>query len=190
MSTVDANANEIEQAAGSPVEQVPESVSSRHETVSRVEEEGDIAADYLEELLDIADLDGDIDIEIRSGRTYISIVSDNGDDAALKDLLGHEGEGLEALQELARLAVLSATGNRSRLVLDIAGYRDGRAGELRKMAEDAVATVKASGGQVALEPMSAYERKLVHDTIADLGLHSESEGEGGGRRIVVSARDS
>lgn len=192
MSTVDANANanELEQTPGSQVEQVPGTDFSPLETVSRVEEEGDIAADYLEELLDIADLDGDIDIEIRSGRTYISIVSENGDDASLKDLLGHEGDGLEALQELARLAVLSATGNRSRLVLDIAGYRDGRAGELRKMAEEAVAAVKANGGEVALEPMSAYERKLVHDTIADLGLHSESEGEGGERHIVVSARDS
>lgn len=190
MSTLDANADGIDETASGPVEQDPEASHSAPEAASRVEEEGDIAADYLEELLDIADLDGDIDIEIRSGRTYISIVSETGDDAALKDLLGREGEGLEALQELARLAVLSATGNRSRLVLDIAGYRDGRAGELKKMAEDAVSTVKSNGGEVALEPMSAYERKLVHDAVADLGLHSESEGEGGGRHIVVSAQVS
>ncbi|GAA1366529.1 single-stranded DNA-binding protein [Arthrobacter rhombi] len=191
MSAVDGNANETEQVPDSLVAQGPESASSPSpDGVSRVEEEGDIAADYLEELLDIADLDGDIDIEIRSGRTYISIVSEGDDASALKELLGADGEGLEALQELARLAVLSATGNRSRLVLDIAGYRNGRAGELRKLAEAAVSTIKADGGVVALEPMSAYERKLVHDTVADLGLHSESEGEGSRRHIVVSGVSS
>jgi Predicted RNA-binding protein len=187
MSAVHGNANETEPAPEGLVAQGPDSASSPSpDGVTRVEEEGDIAADYLEELLDIADLDGDIDIEIRSGRTYISIVSEGEDASALKELLGADGEGLEALQELARLAVLSATGNRSRLVLDIAGYRDGRAGELRKVAEAAVSTIKADGGVVALEPMSAYERKLVHDTVADLGLHSESEGEGSRRHIVVS----
>lgn len=191
MSAVDGNATEIEQAPDSLVTHGPDSASSPSpDGVSRVEEEGDIAADYLEELLDIADLDGDIDIEIRSGRTYISIVSEGDDASALKELLGADGEGLEALQELARLAVLSATGNRSRLVLDIAGYRDGRAGELRKIAEAAVSTIKLDGGVVALEPMSAYERKLVHDTVADLGLHSESEGEGSRRHIVVSGVSS
>lgn len=150
------------------------------------DEEGDIAADYLEELLDIADLDGDIDIEIRSGRTYISIVNESGQEDALADLIGRDGEGLEALQELARLAVLSATGVRSRLVLDISGYRKGRAGELKGIAEEAARKVRESGAPVDLEAMSAYERKLVHDTVSDLGLHSESEGEGDRRHIVVS----
>ncbi|WP_372699665.1 protein jag [Arthrobacter sp. JSM 101049] len=154
---------------------------------SRVEEEGDIAADYLEELLDIADLDGDIDIEIRSGRTYISIVNEAGAEGALADLIGRDGEGLEALQELSRLAVLSATGNRSRLVLDISGYREGRAGELKGIAEEAARKVRESGEPVSLDAMSAYERKLVHDTVSDLGLHSESEGEGTRRHIVVSS---
>lgn len=190
MSTVDANSEGIDQHLDSAGEPLPAEVPTPREGVSRVEEEGDIAADYLEELLDIADLDGDIDIEIRSGRTYISVVSEHGDDGSLKDLVGRDGEGLEALQELARLAVLSATGNRSRLVLDIAGYRDGRAGALKKIAEDAVAKAQESGLDVALEPMSAYERKLVHDTVADLGLHSESEGEGGRRHIVVSAQSA
>ena len=100
---------------------------------------------------------------------------------------GKDGEVLEALQELTRLAVLSATENRSRLVLDINGYRSERAGELQKIAEDAVASVKDSGETVALAPMSAYERKIVHDAVADLGLVSESEGEGADRHIVVSA---
>ncbi|MEO3934982.1 R3H domain-containing nucleic acid-binding protein [Micrococcaceae bacterium Sec7.4] len=155
-------------------------------SASRLEEEGDVAADYLEELLDIADIDGDIDIEVRNGRTYISIVAEE-ESAGLENLVGKDGEVLEALQELTRLAVLSATENRSRLVLDINGYRSERAGELQKIAEDAVASVKKSGETVALAPMSAYERKIVHDAVADLGLISESEGEGADRHIVVSA---
>ncbi|MEW1806891.1 R3H domain-containing nucleic acid-binding protein [Pseudarthrobacter sp. NPDC080039] len=154
--------------------------------VSRLEEEGDVAADYLEELLDIADIDGDIDIEVRNGRTYISIVADE-EAEGLEGLVGEDGEVLEALQELTRLAVLSGTENRSRLVLDINGYRQERTGHLQKIAEDAAASVKETGKSVALEPMSAYERKIVHDAVADLGLVSESEGEGAGRHIVVSA---
>lgn len=155
-------------------------------SASRLEEEGDVAADYLEELLDIADIDGDIDIEVRNGRTYISIVAEE-ESAGLENLVGRDGEVLEALQELTRLAVLSATENRSRLVLDINGYRSQRAGELQKIADDAVASVKDSGKAVALAPMSAYERKIVHDAVADLGFVSESEGEGADRHIVVSA---
>lgn len=155
-------------------------------SASRLEEEGDVAADYLEELLDIADIDGDIDIEVRSGRTYISIVAEE-EAAGLENLVGKDGEVLEALQELTRLAVLSATENRSRLVLDINGYRAERAGELEKIAADAVDSVKDSGEAVALAPMSAYERKIVHDAVAGLGLVSESEGEGADRHIVVSA---
>jgi spoIIIJ-associated protein len=153
---------------------------------SRLEEEGDIAADYLEELLDIADIDGDIDIEVRNGRTYISIVSDE-EIEALKGLVGHDGEVLDALQELTRLSVLSATGNRSRLVLDISGYRDRRNAELAQIAKDAAEAIEGGSTSVALAPMGAYERKIVHDAIAELGLESESEGEGSGRHIVVTA---
>ena len=154
-------------------------------SASRLEEEGDVAADYLEELLDIADIDGDIDIEVRNGRTYISIVAEE-ESAGLDSLVGKDGEVLEALQELTRLAVLSATENRSRLVLDVNGYRSERAGELQKIAEEAVTSVREHGETVALAPMSAYERKIVHDAVADLGLISESEGEGADRHIVVS----
>lgn len=153
----------------------------------RFEEEGDIAADYLEELLDIADIDGDIDIEVRAGRTYISILNEEGSNDQLASLIGRDGETLEALQELARLAVLTSTGNRSRLVLDITGYREGRAAELRRIAEEAVARAKETNEHIALDPMSAYERKLVHDVVAEHGLLSESEGEGHRRHIVVSA---
>ncbi|PTT69956.1 Jag family protein [Arthrobacter sp. HMWF013] len=167
-------------------ESVTDAGSLKGSAASRLEEEGDVAADYLEELLDIADIDGDIDIEVRNGRTYISIVAEEESDS-LDSLVGEDGEVLEALQELTRLSVLSATENRSRLVLDINGYRQQRAGHLQKIAEDAAASVKETGKAVALEPMSAYERKIVHDAVADLGLVSESEGEGAGRHIVVSA---
>ena len=160
--------------------------SAKGTSASRLEEEGDVAADYLEELLDIADIDGDIDIEVRNGRTYISIVAEE-EGSGLENLVGRDGEVLEALQELTRLAVLSATENRSRLVLDINGYRADRAGDLQQIAEDAIASVKETGAAVALAPMSAYERKIVHDAVADLGFVSESEGEGADRHIVVSA---
>lgn len=155
-------------------------------TVSRLEEEGDIAADYLEELLDIADIDGDIDIEVRNGRTYISIVTEEKSDV-LQSLVGQNGEVLDALQELTRLSVLSATESRSRLVLDISGYRDRRNAELNEVAKDAAAQIAAGSQSVALDPMGAYERKIVHDAIAELGLDSESEGEGSKRHIVVTA---
>lgn len=174
------------QNAAEDSSQGAEAGTGKSVSASRLEEEGDVAADYLEELLDIADIDGDIDIEVRNGRTYISIVAEE-ESAGLDSLVGRDGEVLEALQELTRLAVLSATENRSRLVLDINGYRAERAGDLQKIAEDAVAAVKASGEAVALAPMSAYERKIVHDAVADLGLVSESEGEGAERHIVVSA---
>ncbi|WP_082471167.1 MULTISPECIES: protein jag [unclassified Arthrobacter] len=156
---------------------------------SRLDEEGDVAADYLEELLDIADIDGDIDIEVRSGRTYISIVSEGSADTGLGALVGADGEVLEALQELTRLSVLTATDARSRLVLDVDGYRDRRGRELTAVAQEAVDRVKESGEDVALAPMSAYERKIVHDVVADLGFVSESEGEGQARHIVVSPSD-
>lgn len=167
-----------------PQEQTGESEDSS--ASSRLDEEGDVAADYLEELLDIADVDGDIDIEIRNGRTYISIVSEDGDSKDLQQLVGRDGEVLEALQELTRLSVLTSTGNRSRLVLDVTGYREERNVHLQGLAEEAVAKAKETGEDVPLKPMSAYERKIVHDVVADLGLISESEGEGAQRHIVVS----
>ena len=168
----------------------PDEETEIPDVASSIEEEGDIAADYLEELLDIADLDGDIDIEVRGGRTYISIAGEPEDGASLRRLIGSKGEVLDALQELTRLAVLTATGSRSRLVLDITGYRQGRAGDLKRIAKEAGAKVKASGEDVPLDAMSAYERKLVHDFVAELGMHSESSGEGPRRHIVVSHGDS
>ncbi|AJT42260.1 protein jag [Psychromicrobium lacuslunae] len=173
-----------------PVEDavVSEDAEEQAPAASRLEEEGDVAADYLEELLDIADIDGDIDIEVRNGRSYLSIVADQQSES-LTGLVGRDGEVLEALQELTRLNVLSATGHRSRLVLDITGYRQERAGVLVQIARDAVEKVKQGEASVSLKPMGAYERKIVHDAIADLGFVSESEGEGAGRHIVVSAAE-
>lgn len=149
-------------------------------------DEGDVAADYLEELLDIMDLDGDIDIEIRGARTFISIEAEDATED-LQELVGSRGEVLDALQELTRLAVLAATGERTRLVLDINGHRAARNEELKQQAEQAVTTAKDTNESVHLEPMSAYERKIVHDFVAEVGLVSESEGEGKRRHVVVSA---
>ncbi|MGO1192500.1 MAG: protein jag [Nesterenkonia sp.] len=149
-------------------------------------DEGDIAADYLEELLDIVDLDGDIEIEIRGERTFISVQAEDDTDD-LQKLVGNKGEVLEALQELTRLAVLTSTGARTRLVLDINGHRVARQDELKQLAENAVTEVRQSGEKVHLEPMSAFERKIVHDFLAEADLASESEGEGKRRHVVASA---
>jgi spoIIIJ-associated protein len=190
---VDNSGDNVGRTVDKPVEQEGETdpsaeADSAPTSTSRLEEEGDIAADYVEELLDISDIDGDIDIEVRNGRTYVSVIAEDGDER-LRDLVGQDGKGLESLQELVRLAVLSATGNRSRLVLDIAGHRTERASELEVVAQEAVDTVRETGEPVHLKPMGAYERKIVHDVIAAAGLVSESEGEGPRRHVVVSAGD-
>ncbi|HEX5535178.1 MAG TPA: R3H domain-containing nucleic acid-binding protein [Actinomycetales bacterium] len=152
---------------------------------ARLEEEGDVAADYLEELLDIVDLDGDIDIDVENGRASVSIIADPVSTRSLRRLVGTDGEVLEALQELTRLAVQARTGERSRLMLDIAGHRAARRTELEGVAARAVQECEQSGEPVRLEPMSPFERKVVHDTVAASGLRSESEGEEPQRRVVV-----
>lgn len=146
--------------------------------------EGDIAADYLEDLLDIADLDGDIDTYVENGRAHVSIVTDN------QTLVGDEGKVLEALQELSRLAVMTETGHRSRLMLDVAGFRENRRKELAILATEAVQSVKESGEPVSLAPMNPFERKIVHDVVADAGLFSESDGVEPRRHVVISLRSS
>ncbi len=141
--------------------------------------EAEIAADYLEELLDIADLDGDIDTYIEGDRAHVSIISES------TVLVGADGEVLDALQELTRLAVMTETGERSRLMLDVAGYREQRRKELMALAADAVGTVKESQEPVPLAPMNPFERKVVHDAVAAAGLTSESEGEEPDRHVIV-----
>lgn len=149
------------------------------EPSSRLEVEAEVAADYLEELLDIADFDGDLDTYVDGGRAHVSILTDTD------VLVGPNGEVLDALQELARLAVLTETGDRSRLMLDIAGYRERRRKELTDLASDAVTEVKESSERVSLGAMNAFERKIVHDVVASAGLVSESEGEEPNRHVVV-----
>ena len=144
-----------------------------------LETEAEVAADYLEELLDIADLDGDIDTYIEGDRAHVSIVSES------QVLVGPDGTVLDALQELTRLAVMTETGNRSRLMLDVAGYRDTRRQQLLQVAGDAAERVRSAGERVALEPMNPFERKIVHDAVAAAGLVSESEGEEPRRHVVV-----
>ena len=154
-------------------------------SLRRLEEEGEVAADYLEELLDIVDLDGDIDIDVENGRASVAIVTESGNERELRGLVGGQGEVLEALQELARLAVQAKTGERSRLMLDVAGYRAGRRRALEDVAGRAATEVRRTGEPVRLEPMNAFERKVVHDAVAEAGLASESEGVEPDRRVVI-----
>jgi len=147
---------------------------------TQLEEEGDIAADYLEGLLDIADLDGDIEIGIENDRAHL--VVEGGE---LSHLVGRDGEVLNSLQELTRLAVQTSTGERSRLMLDLGGFRADKRNTLAKLAEETADEVKSSGQAIKLSPMNAFERKIVHDTIQKIGLKSESEGEDPDRCVVV-----
>lgn len=141
--------------------------------------EGEIAADYLEELLDVADMDGDIDTYVDNERAQVSVITGSS------QLIGSDGEVLEALQELTRLAVTRQTGQRSRLMLDIGGHREDRRRKLAELATDVIHEVKTSGESVRLDPMSPYERKIVHDAVAEAGLSSESDGTEPERRVVV-----
>ncbi|WP_076465638.1 Jag family protein [Actinomyces mediterranea] len=151
--------------------------------LTRLEEEGEIAADYLEELLDIADLDGDIEIDVENERASVEIISD--DPRSLERLVGEDGEVLDALQELTRLAVQTETGDRSRLMLDIAGFRADRKVELQDVTREAIARLRATGEPQKLEPMNPFERKVCHDVVADNGLVSESEGVEPHRCVVI-----
>ena len=151
--------------------------------VKDLEDEGEIAADYLEELLDIFDLDGDIDIDVRENRAYIGITAEGSNN--LRTIA--DPKTVEALQELTRIAVQVKTGRFSRLVLDVSGSREARVAELGKLVERQVAKAKETGKPVHLQPMSSYERKIVHDFVEQAGLSSESEGEGKDRHIVIQS---
>ncbi len=148
--------------------------------IADLEQEGEIAADYIEGLLDVADLDGDIDMDVEGDRAVVSVVG-----ATLDELVGSRGEVLDALQELTRLAVHRQTGGRTRLMLDIGGYRAQRRAELTELGTDVAEEVKRTGEAKALAAMNAFERKIVHDAIAAAGLRSESEGIDPNRRVVV-----
>ena len=147
-------------------------------------DEGDIAADYIEELLDIADLDGDIDIDVRAGRAYLSVTAGEGANVRVLS----KPDTVSALQELTRLAVQAKTGRFSRLILDIGGSRDARAEELAAIVDHAISRIEAGAASASLPPMTSYERKLVHDIVSERGYHSESEGEGRDRHTVITAK--
>ena len=149
---------------------------------SSLVQEGDVAGDYLERLLDVLDYDGDIDLDVEAGRAVISV--EGGTD--LEKLVGSDGSVLETLQELTRLAVQQETGHRSRLMLDVAGWRAGRREELVELGRSTAETVRSDGEAVRLRPMSPFERKIVHDAVAAVdGVYSESEGDNPKRRVVV-----
>ena len=175
---------EEEEDAGLPDESgddQPED-GDRHAAVgpADLEQEGEIAADYVEGLLDIADLDGDIDMDVEADRALVSVVG-----GTLDELVGARGEVLEALQELTRLAVQRQTGERTRMMLDVGGYRVRRRAELTELGSEAAREVKQTGTPKRLTAMTAFERKIVHDAVAAAGLRSESEGEEPSRRVVV-----
>ncbi|HYK71452.1 MAG TPA: R3H domain-containing nucleic acid-binding protein [Streptosporangiaceae bacterium] len=149
-------------------------------SVADLELEGEVAADYIEGLLDVADLDGDIDMDVEGDRAVVSVVG-----ATLSELVGRRGEVLEALQELTRLAVHQQTGHRTRMMLDVGGYRQRRRAELAEAGQDAAEEVRRTGQAKKLWPMNPFERKIVHDAVAAAGLRSESEGEEPERRVVV-----
>lgn len=151
-------------------------------SLETLEADGDLAADYLEGLLDIADLDGDLDITVENGRAYVSVTGGGQsiDRIATPDTV-------QALQDLTRLAVQAKTGRFSRLIIDVAGSRVAREEQLVGMVDAAIAQIAAGRDEVRLEPMSSYERKLVHDQVAERGYFSESQGEGKGRRLVIRA---
>jgi spoIIIJ-associated protein len=152
--------------------------------VRQLEREGEVAADFLETLLDIADLDGDIDVDVDGDRAAVAIV-DSEEGRVPRRLVGPDGKVLEALQELTRLAVQVATGERSRLMLDVAGHRAERRRTLVALAQEAIAAAKGTGTNQVLQPMSAFERKVVHDEVAAAGLVSESEGVDPNRHVVI-----
>jgi spoIIIJ-associated protein len=177
------NANDSSSADAVDVEASPtEGGGSR--SVVQLEEEGDIAADYIEELLDITDLDGDIDIDARDGRAYVSVNSSQDSNLRLLS----KPDTVNALQELTRIAVQAKTGVFSRLILDVGGSRQAREAELSALVERAADRLEAGAESAALPPMSSYERKLVHDLVAARGFVSESEGEGADRHTVISRR--
>jgi len=170
---------EVEEA-DDDLDDVADDEEDDEEDLSSLEEEGEIAADYIEGLLDIADLDGDIDMDVEGDRAVVSVVG-----ATLDELVGDDGEVLEALQELTRLAVHRKTGSRARLMLDVGGFRAKRRADLAELGRSVAAEVSRTGEPKKLRAMSPFERKIIHDAVALAGLRSESEGEEPNRRVVV-----
>ena len=157
-------------------------------TLDQLNEEADIAADYLEGLLDIADYDGDIEMGVRNGRPTVQIVAD--DDTDIKHLIGRDGEVVDALQQLTRLAVQQKTGERSRLIVDVDGFLKRKRQRLHDIALDAIDEVRETGEPVDLKPMNSFERKVIHDVVREEGLKSRSHGEEPCGRVTVDGKAS
>lgn len=161
----------------------PENTIERPQaTVEQLEQEGDVAADYLEGLLDIADIDGDLALDVRSGRAYVSVEEDGDGSLSLLS----SPDTVQALQELTRIAVQAKTGRFSRLILDVGGSRDTRQKQLETLVDRAISRIEEGASQASLPAMSSYERKLVHDIVADRGFTSESYGDGADRHTVIA----
>ncbi|KFJ06939.1 protein jag [Bifidobacterium tsurumiense] len=155
-------------------------------TIDQLNEEADIAADYLEGLLDIVDYEGDIEMGVRNNRPMVQIVAD--DDSDIKHLIGRDGEVVDALQQLTRLAVQQKTGDRSHLIVDVDGFLKRKRMHLRNLALDAIDEARETGEVVNLEPMNSFERKVVHDLVREEGLKSRSHGEEPNRYVSVYMR--
>jgi len=184
VEAVDLATDQVAADAGEPVDadhEAPTGAGRR----AQLEREGEVAADFLETLLDICDLDGDLDVDIDGDRAAVAIV-DSDEGRVPRRLVGADAQVLEALQELTRLAVQSETGERSRLMLDVAGHRAERRAELVALAAAAIEEVRASGERKSLTPMTAFERKVVHDEVLAAGLVSESEGSEPRRFVVIA----
>lgn len=179
---VDADGDTPEVVA--EVEPTPTTPTTPSSATSLLEREGEVAADFLEQLLDIADMDGDIDVDVDGDRAAVAIV-DSEEGRVSRALVGSDGKVLEALQELTRLAVQASTGERSRLMLDVAGYRAERRAAVVTVAQAAIAVVKSADKRFAMDPMTAFERKVVHDEVLAAGLVSESEGVEPQRHVVI-----
>lgn len=178
----DVTETDIVEATEASVSDVADATEGDTRSASQLEEEGEIAADYIEELLDIADLDGDIEIDARGGRAYVSVTSP--ENANLRILA--KPDTVAALQELTRIAVQTKTGSFSRLILDVGGSREARVAELTILVDKAIERIEGGAASAALPPMSSYERKLVHDVVAERGFVSQSEGEGRDRHTVIT----
>ena len=175
--------SELDDAGSDATDEAPAAPTQSNRRAN-LEREGEVAADFLETLLDICDLDGDIDVDIEGDRAAVSVV-DSEDGRVPRRLVGPNGQVLEALQELTRLAVQSATGERSRLMLDVAGHRAERRATLVTLAKEAIDEVRSTGERKPLTPMTAFERKVVHDEVLAAGLVSESEGAEPRRFVVI-----
>ena len=152
-------------------------------TIEQLNEEADVAADYLEGLLDIVDYEGDIEMGVRNHRPTVQIVAD--DDTDIKHLIGKDGEVVDALQQLTRLAVQQKIGERSHLIVDVDGFLRRKREHLREQALDVIDEVRETGDPVNMKPMNSFERKIVHDMVREEGLKSRSHGEEPHRYVTV-----